>query len=132
MPRHPLGERAMTAAERQAHYRVAQAAGAPVIRARHPADHRSRAQRWHDAVATLTALQADYAAWLESLPVNPRRASPRRLCRRSAISISVSCRHSNRHAASAGIEHEMAQTGTGSQTTRTRTAWSIPYRSSAR
>jgi hypothetical protein len=70
MPRHPLGERAMTAAERQAHYRVAQAAGAPVIRARHPADHRSRAQRWHDAVATLTALQADYAAWLESLPVN--------------------------------------------------------------
>src|SRR5215213_2550057 len=33
-------------------------------------DHRRRAQRWHDAVATLTALQTEYAIWLESLPVN--------------------------------------------------------------
>jgi hypothetical protein len=70
MPRHPFGERAMTAAERQARYRAARAAGAPVVRTRRPADHRSRAQRWHDALATLTALQAEYAAWLESLPVN--------------------------------------------------------------
>lgn len=68
MPRHPLGERAMSAAERQARYRAARAAGTPVIRTRRPADHRSRVQRWHDAVATLTALQAEYAAWLESLP----------------------------------------------------------------
>jgi hypothetical protein len=60
----------MTAAERQARYRAARAAGAPVVRTRRPADHRSRAQRWHDALATLTALQAEYAAWLESLPVN--------------------------------------------------------------
>jgi hypothetical protein len=70
MPRHPFGERAMTAAERQARYRAARAAGAPVVRTRRPADHRSRAQRWHDALATLTALQAEYAAWLQSLPVN--------------------------------------------------------------
>ena len=70
MPRHPLRERAMTAAERQARYRAARAAGAPVIRTRRPAEHRSRAQRWHDAVATLTTLQAEYAIWLESLPVN--------------------------------------------------------------
>ena len=70
MPRHPLGERALTAAERQARYRAARAAGTPVIRPRRPADHRSRAQRWHDAVATLTALQTEYAIGLESLPVN--------------------------------------------------------------
>src|SRR3954471_21053470 len=70
MPRPPLGERALTTAERQARYRAARAASAPVIRTRRPADHRSRAQRWHDAVATLTALQAEYAIWLESLPLN--------------------------------------------------------------
>ena len=45
-------------------------AGTPIVRPRRPADHRSRAQRWRDAVATLTALQAEYAAWLESLPIN--------------------------------------------------------------
>ena len=65
MPRHPLGERAMTAAERQARYRAARIAGAPVIRTRRPTDHRSRSRR--DAV---TALQAEYAAWLEALPTN--------------------------------------------------------------
>jgi len=70
MPRHPLGERAMTAAERQARCRTARAAGTPVVRTRRPAEHRSRTQRWHDALATLTALQAEYAIWLESLPVN--------------------------------------------------------------
>ena len=41
-----------------------------MIRTRRPADHRSRAQRWHEAVAALTALQAEYAIWLESLPLN--------------------------------------------------------------
>ena len=70
MPRQPLGERALTAAERQARYRAARAAGTPVIRPRRPADHRSRAQRWHDAVAMLITLQAEYVAWLESLPSN--------------------------------------------------------------
>jgi hypothetical protein len=70
MPRQPLGERALTAAERQARYRAARAASAPVIRTCQPADHRSRAQRWHDAVAMLVTLQAEYAAWLESLPPN--------------------------------------------------------------
>jgi len=60
----------MTAAERQARYRAARAIGTPVIRTRRPADHRSRAQRWLDAVASLTALQAEYAIWLETLPAN--------------------------------------------------------------
>ena len=70
MPRRPIGERAMTDAERQARYRAAHAAGAPVMRTRRPADRRSRGRRWHDAVAELTELQAQYAAWLEALPIN--------------------------------------------------------------
>ena len=68
MPRKSIGERPMTDAERQARHRAARAAGAPIIRTRRPADHRGRAQRWHDAVAELTELQALYAAWLEALP----------------------------------------------------------------
>ena len=70
MPPHPIGEKPMTNAERQARYRAARAAGTPLTRTRRPADHRSRSRRWLDAVATLTALQAEYAAWLEALPIN--------------------------------------------------------------
>jgi len=72
MSRHPIGDRAMTDAERQARCRAARAAGVPVIRTRRPADRRGRAKRWTDSVATLLDLQADYAAWLESLPANLR------------------------------------------------------------
>ncbi len=68
MPRKPIGERPMTDAERQAHHRAARAAGTLAIRTRRPADHRGRTRRWHDAVAELTELQAQYAAWLEALP----------------------------------------------------------------
>jgi len=61
----------MTAAERQARFRAARAAGAPVNRTRRPAaDRRTRARRWHDAVAELAELQAQYAAWLDALPNN--------------------------------------------------------------
>jgi hypothetical protein len=49
---------------------VPRATGAPVIRTRRPADHRGRARRWHDAVAEMTDLQAQYAAWLGALPLN--------------------------------------------------------------
>jgi len=70
MPAKPIGERAMTDAERQARYRAARTSGAPVIRIRRPADHRSRARRWNDTVAELTNLQAEYDAWLQSLPEN--------------------------------------------------------------
>jgi hypothetical protein len=66
----PLGERAMTGAERQAKFRAAHADGTPRIRYRRPADRRSRAQRWRDAVAELVTLQEDYRAWLDSLPEN--------------------------------------------------------------
>src|SRR3954454_9440116 len=70
MPPHPSGEKPMTNAERQARYRTARAAGTPLTRTRRPADHRSRSRRWFDAVATLTTLQAEYAAWLETLPTS--------------------------------------------------------------
>ena len=70
MPRTPPGDKPMTNAERQARHRAARAAAVPVIRYRRAADHRSRAQRWHDTVAALIALQAEYRAWLEALPDN--------------------------------------------------------------
>ena len=41
-----------------------------MIRSRRPTGHSSRARRWQDSVATLAALQAEYAAWLENLPAN--------------------------------------------------------------
>ena len=66
----PFGNKAMTAAERQARFRAAHANGAPRIRYRSPADRRSRAQRWHAAVAELIALQDDYRTWLSALPQN--------------------------------------------------------------
>jgi hypothetical protein len=46
------------------------AAGVPAIRTRRLLDHRSRAERWCDAVSELTFLHPQYAAWLEALPEN--------------------------------------------------------------
>jgi hypothetical protein len=68
MPRKPIGETAMTDAERQARYRAARATGVPVVRMHRAADHRGRARRWTDHVAGLVQAQAEYAAWLENLP----------------------------------------------------------------
>src|SRR5260370_27443403 len=55
MPRKPIGEKAMTDAERQARYRVSRAADAPVIRTRRPAlaGRRRPAQRAASAVCRL-------------------------------------------------------------------------------
>jgi len=72
MPRKPIGETAMTDAERQARYRAARAAGKPIIRTRRPADLRGRARRWNDHVTGLVEAQIEYATWLESLPDNLR------------------------------------------------------------
>jgi hypothetical protein len=72
MPRKSIGDRAMTDAERQARCRAARTARKPAIRTRRPLDQRSRAQRWRDAVAELTDLQAQYAAWFDKLPDNLR------------------------------------------------------------
>ena len=66
----PSGNKAMTAAERQARFRATHANRAPRIRYRRPADRRSRAQKWHTAVAELIALQDDYRTWLNALPQN--------------------------------------------------------------
>jgi hypothetical protein len=68
MPRKPIGETAMTDAERQARYRAARATGVPVVRVHRPADHRGRACRWTDHVAGLVQAQIEYMAWLENLP----------------------------------------------------------------
>jgi hypothetical protein len=65
-----LGAKAMTPAERQARFRATHADGMPRIRYRRPADRRSRAQRWREAVAELLALQDDYRTWLNALPQN--------------------------------------------------------------
>ena len=70
MPRPPLADKPMTNAERQARHRAARAAARPVIHYRRAADRRSRARRWHEAVAVLLALQAEYRAWLQALPDN--------------------------------------------------------------
>jgi hypothetical protein len=70
MSRQSIGNIPMTGAERQARYRAAHADGALVIRFRHPADRRSRIQRWNDTIATLVDIQAEYARWLEALPDN--------------------------------------------------------------
>ena len=63
--RQPEGDHALSDAERQARYRARrQAEQTPSrVRYRRPADRRARPQRWHDAVAELLALQAEYAAW---------------------------------------------------------------------
>ena len=70
MPRKPIGDKPMTDAERQARHRAAKGAGKPVTRIHRPAVRGGRGQRWRDAVAQLTTLQAEYAAWLEALPPN--------------------------------------------------------------
>jgi hypothetical protein len=61
------GERALTGAERQAHYRQRQAAVASA-RPVQPQRRRTRPQRWRAAIAELLALQMEYGAWLEALP----------------------------------------------------------------
>jgi hypothetical protein len=65
----------MTNAQRQARYRAARTAARPVIHYRRASDRRSRARRWHEAVAELGALQAEYAAWLDALPETLRHGA---------------------------------------------------------
>ena len=70
MPRKPIGDKPMTDADRQARRRAALAAGKSASRVRSPADRRSRVQRWRDAVAELTTVQAQCVAWLQALPTS--------------------------------------------------------------
>ena len=66
--RKPIGDEAMSHAERQARYRAAKAEGKPSVRYRKPKDRRSRQAQWRDAVATLMDIQADCQSWLDALP----------------------------------------------------------------
>jgi hypothetical protein len=60
----------MTHAERQARYRASHAGSTLKVIYRRPADHRSRPQRWRDAVSELIELQSEYQSWLDALPEN--------------------------------------------------------------
>ena len=64
-------------AERHRRHRERLKAGQPLsrVRYRRPKDKRPRARRWTDAVQELADLQAEYQAWLDSLPEN-LQASP--------------------------------------------------------
>ena len=68
---------ALSNAERQRRHRERLKAGQqpPRVRYRRPKDKRSRAQRWSDAVQELVDLQAEYQAWLDSLPENLRSSA---------------------------------------------------------
>ena len=113
MPPQPIGETAMTGAERQARYRAAHGNGAPVIRIRRPTDRRSRIQRWNDTIAAAVELQAEYATWLTRCRIINRTARSRRPCGRLSNSISPSLRRLNRRAASAVTEHPDDPDGRG-------------------
>ena len=45
------------------------------VRYRRPKDRRSRSRRWSEAVQELVDLQAEYQAWLDSLPENLRSSA---------------------------------------------------------
>ena len=61
---------ALDAAEKQRRYRERRKAGMPPVRYRRSLDHRSKPQRWRDAVETLLTLHADYQEWFDKLPEN--------------------------------------------------------------
>ena len=83
----PSGNKAMTAAERQARFRATHANRAPRIRYRSPVDRRSRAQRWHAAVAELITLRDDYRTWRLRCRRTLRQARRRKRCARPVILI---------------------------------------------
>jgi hypothetical protein len=69
--RQPEGEAALSNAERQARWRARWREVPPaasVQQQSRPARRRSRSKRWNDALAELTAVQAECAAWFEALP----------------------------------------------------------------
>jgi hypothetical protein len=70
--RKPIGERAMTGAERQARHIAKQRADQQkaVAQARRRAKRPSRAAQWEDAVLTLVELQQEFQEWRDSLPEN--------------------------------------------------------------
>jgi hypothetical protein len=61
---------ALSDAERAARYRARRKASEKpvVVRYRRPADRRSKARQWDDAVSTLLAILDGYQDWRDSLP----------------------------------------------------------------
>ena len=72
--RKPLGDQAMTPAERQARFREQHADGNPKLRFRRPADRRSRPQRWKDALAELVMLRHNRRSEAPETQNPPQRA----------------------------------------------------------
>jgi hypothetical protein len=75
--RKPDGDTALSNADRQARYHArlqTRPSSVKIIRSR-PANRRSRARRWRDAVTELLALQAEYAAWADALPDSLREGT---------------------------------------------------------
>jgi hypothetical protein len=71
--RQPEGQAALTNAERQARYRARRQASRPPLALKPPRPaRRSRTKRWNNALAELFAVQAECAAWFESLPESLR------------------------------------------------------------
>ena len=68
--RKPVGDHALSNAERQARYRRRRLKqhSSVMTRTRRPTDRRSRPQRWADATNVLLVLQAEYVDWLAALP----------------------------------------------------------------
>jgi hypothetical protein len=72
--RMPEGSVALSNAERQARHRAKRLAVQPPLTIKRPAAaaRRSRSKRWTDALAEMTAVQAECAAWFEALPESLR------------------------------------------------------------
>jgi len=72
--RMPEGSPALSNAERQARHRAKMLAVQPRLTTKRPsaAARRSRSMRWNDALAEMTAVQAECAAWFEALPESLR------------------------------------------------------------
>jgi hypothetical protein len=72
--RMPEGSAALSNAERQARHRAKMRAFQPPRAIKRPqaAARRSRSKRWNDALAEMTAVQAECAAWWDALPESLR------------------------------------------------------------
>ena len=70
----PAGHTALTNSERQARFRARRLALQPPLAIKRPVAEarRSRTKRWNDALAELTAVQAECAAWFDALPESLR------------------------------------------------------------
>lgn len=79
MGRRPEGEKALTGGQRQARYRLRsglsqEPASGQAGPRRLPRGH-SLSRRWHDTVAGLVALRAEYERWLQALPEATRETA---------------------------------------------------------